>query len=156
LKGAFEAQDGCAVERLEPLERLGVRPGTRSSEYLDDASGIKARSAVFYFTHACYSASFRCISDAQGEEIVKAITLRNLPAEVEKVVRKEAERQRTSINKAVISLLERKTQGHKKRQQVSKEYDDLDRLAGSWTKKEAAEFDKALAAQRTIDPDLWK
>lgn len=87
---------------------------------------------------------------------MKAITLRNLPAEVEKVVRKEAERQRTSINKAVISLLERKTQGHKKRQQVSKEYDDLDRLAGSWTKKEAAEFDKALAAQRTIDPDLWK
>jgi hypothetical protein len=29
-------------------------------------------------------------------------------------------------------------------------------LAGSWSKKEAAEFDKALAAQRTIDPELWK
>jgi hypothetical protein len=26
----------------------------------------------------------------------------------------------------------------------------------SWTKKEAAEFNKALAAQRTIDPELWK
>lgn len=83
-----------------------------------------------------------------------AITLRNLPAEIEKVVRKEAERQRTSINKAVITLLERKTEGHKKKKQISKEYDDLDRLAGSWTKKEAANFDKALAAQRTIDREL--
>ena len=39
---------------------------------------------------------------------MKAITLRNLPPEIEKIVRKEADRQRTSINKAVISLLERK------------------------------------------------
>ena len=87
---------------------------------------------------------------------MKAITLRNLPVEIEKIVRKEAERQRTSINKAVISLLERKTEGHKKKKQVLKECDDLDELAGSWTKREAADFDKALAAQRTIEPGLWK
>ena len=31
---------------------------------------------------------------------MKAITLRNLPPEIEKVVRKEADRQRTSINKS--------------------------------------------------------
>jgi hypothetical protein len=90
------------------------------------------------------------------EEIMKAITLRNLPPEIEKIVRKEADRQRTSINKAVISLLERKSEAHKKRKPGIKEYGDLDSLAGSWTKKEAAEFNKALAAQRTIDPELWK
>jgi phosphopantetheinyl transferase (holo-ACP synthase) len=33
---------------------------------------------------------------------------------------------------------------------------EIDILAGSWSKKEAAEFDKALALQRSIDPDLWK
>lgn len=87
---------------------------------------------------------------------MKAITLRNLPPEIEKVVRKEADRQRTSINKAVISLLERKAEGHKKKKSRLKQYDDLDTLAGSWTKKEASEFNKALAAQRTIDPELWK
>ena len=87
---------------------------------------------------------------------MKAITLRNLPPEIEKAVRKEADRQRTSINKAVISLLEQKAEGHKKRKPRTKEYDDLDSLAGSWTKKEAAEFNKALASQRTIDPELWK
>ena len=37
------------------------------------------------------------------EEIMKAITLRNLPPEIEKIVRKEADRQRTSINKALAA-----------------------------------------------------
>jgi hypothetical protein len=90
------------------------------------------------------------------EVTMKAITLRNLPPEIEKAVRKEADRRRTSINKAVITLLEGKAQGRKKRQARAKEYDDLDALAGSWTKKDAAEFDKALTAQRLIDPELWK
>ncbi len=87
---------------------------------------------------------------------MKAITLRNLPPELEKTVRKEAERKRTSINKAVISLLERKVEGRKKTKNKTREHDDLDALAGSWTKKEAAEFDHTLAAQRSIDPELWK
>ena len=87
---------------------------------------------------------------------MKAITLRNLPPEVAKAVRKEADQQRTSINKAVINLLERKAEGRKKRRREIASYDDLDALAGSWTAQEAAEFDKALAAQRTIDLELWK
>ncbi len=87
---------------------------------------------------------------------MKAITLRNLPSELEKTVRKEAERKRISINKAVISLLERKVEGRKKTKNKTREHDDLDALAGSWTKKEAAEFDNTLAAQRSIDPELWK
>ena len=37
---------------------------------------------------------------------MKAITLRNLPPDLAKAVRREAERKRTSKNKAVISLLE--------------------------------------------------
>jgi hypothetical protein len=84
---------------------------------------------------------------------MKAITLRNLPPELAKAVRKEANRQRTSINRAVISLLQRKTEPRKKR---PREYDDLDSLAGSWNKNEAAAFENALAAQRTLDPELWK
>jgi hypothetical protein len=87
---------------------------------------------------------------------MKAITLRNLPRELEKAVRKEADRKRTSINKAVISLLERNTEAHKRKKRQIKAYDDLDALAGSWTAKEAAEFDKSLVSQRTIDPELWK
>ncbi len=33
---------------------------------------------------------------------------------------------------------------------------DLDWMAGRWTPKEAEAFDRALAGQRTVDPDLWK
>jgi len=82
--------------------------------------------------------------------------LRNLPAELEEAVRKEAERKRTSVNKAVISLLERKTEGLRKKSARTRQYDDLDTLAGAWSKKEAAEFDNALAAQRAVDRELWK
>jgi hypothetical protein len=87
---------------------------------------------------------------------MKTITLRNLPPEIEKVVRREADRQRTSFNKAVIRLLERKAEGRKKKQARTTEFDDLDALAGAWTKKEAADFDQALTAQRSVDPELWK
>ena len=87
---------------------------------------------------------------------MKAITLRNLPPELAEAVRKEAERKRISVNKAVISLLERKAEGSKRKAAQTREYDDLDALAGAWTRKEAVEFDKALAAQRTLDPELWK
>jgi hypothetical protein len=90
------------------------------------------------------------------EETMKAITLRNLPSELAEAVRKEAERNRTSVNKAVISLLEKRTEAHKKKRVRKQEYDDLDSLAGAWTKKEAAEFDSALAVQRTVDRELWK
>ena len=86
---------------------------------------------------------------------MKAITLRNLPPDLAKAVRREAERKQTSINKAVISLLESKVDIQKKKDRKP-HYQELDALAGSWSKKEAAEFDKALAAQRPIDPDVWK
>ena len=33
---------------------------------------------------------------------------------------------------------------------------DLDELAGTWSAEEAAEFDEALAAQRRIDPGVWR
>jgi hypothetical protein len=35
-------------------------------------------------------------------------------------------------------------------------YDDLDHLAGLWSREEAAEFDKTLKAQRKVDAELWK
>lgn len=33
---------------------------------------------------------------------------------------------------------------------------DLDALSGVWTAKDANEFDRALARQRTIDPKQWR
>jgi plasmid stability protein len=86
---------------------------------------------------------------------MKAITLRNLPPEVAKTVQQRAKQKRTSVNKAVIELLEESVGGKAKKKEKTR-YHDLDHLIGTWTKKEADEFEKLIAEQRTIDPELWK
>ncbi len=86
---------------------------------------------------------------------MKAITLRNLPPEVAKTVQQRAKKKKTSVNKAVIELLEESVGGKVKKKEKAR-YHDLDHLAGSWTKEEAEAFEKLIAEQRTIDPDLWK
>lgn len=86
---------------------------------------------------------------------MKAVTLRNLPPELVRIIHRKATEKRTSVNKAVISLLEESVgvRGKKKNKPL---HHDLDALAGAWTKKEAAAFDRALARQRAIEPDIWK
>ena len=86
---------------------------------------------------------------------MKAITLRNLPPEVAKAIHHRAKRDKTSVNKAVIGLLE-ESFGKKPGEKKKIRYHDLDHLAGTWTKEEAEEFEKLIAQQRTIDPALWK
>ncbi|HWQ68988.1 MAG TPA: hypothetical protein VN494_03365 [Patescibacteria group bacterium] len=85
---------------------------------------------------------------------MKAVTLRNLPPELTRVIDRKAIDQGTSVNKAVISLLE-EALGRGRKKRVKPLHHDLDALAGSWTAQEAEAFDQALARQRTIDPDLW-
>ncbi len=85
---------------------------------------------------------------------MKAITLRNLPSDLDKAIRKRARGKRVSVNKAVIGLLEEHlTQDKMKRAEL---YHDLDDLCGSWTEAAADAFDLALAKQRAIDQDVWK
>jgi hypothetical protein len=87
---------------------------------------------------------------------LKQITLRGIPGDVERMIKREAERKGLSLNKAFISLLEKAT-GTKERVQKRKSlYHDLDHLCGIWTKREAEEFTNSVEFQRTIDEDLWK
>jgi hypothetical protein len=90
---------------------------------------------------------------SKGE--MKAITVRNLPPAVAKAVREKAKKERMSLNRAVVSLLEQATgQTSKPTRRVL--HHDLDRFAGSWTREEAAEFDAYLKEQRPIDDEVWK
>ncbi len=86
---------------------------------------------------------------------MKVVTLRNLSPELTRVVRRRAAEQQTSITKAVIGLLE-EAAGIRRAKRRRTLYHDLDALAGSWTEQEAAAFEKSLARQRKIDPDLWR
>ena len=85
---------------------------------------------------------------------MKVITLRNIPSEVALLIETRRQQSGLSLNKTVIRLLEESlcvsgSPGSPKR------YRDLDDLAGTWTGKEAREFDEILAEQRRIDPEMW-
>jgi hypothetical protein len=86
---------------------------------------------------------------------MRAITLRNLPPELEKLIEEEAAESGLSLNRTVIRLLE-KSAGPRTGKQKKRVYRDLDHLAGSWSDEQKAEFDRALAEQRRIDPELWE
>ena len=86
---------------------------------------------------------------------MKAITLRDVPPELARLIRRRAEQERMSLNKTVVRLLEEGT-GLQEKKKGKPLYDDLDALAGAWTPKEARDFEQALKKQRAIDPDLWK
>jgi len=86
---------------------------------------------------------------------MNAITIRNLPPDVARVIRQKAKIEGTSLNRTVINLLRERVDPPKRRTKGTR-YRDLSALAGSWTRAEAAEFNKHLAAQRKIDPELWK
>jgi hypothetical protein len=86
---------------------------------------------------------------------MKTVTLRKIPPELARLLRRKAGEKRTSLNRTVIAILEETlgTDGEKKRRPLHR---DLDALAGSWTREEASSFDKTLAKQRRIDPDTWR
>ncbi len=85
---------------------------------------------------------------------MKPLTLRNVPPDVERAIRRRARERGLSLNKAIITLLEGDEGTHARRKGVV--YHDLDYLAGTWSAKDAAEFDAALEEQRRIDEELWE
>ena len=85
---------------------------------------------------------------------MKAITLRNLPDAVARLIRHKAANEDISLNRAVIRVLEERLGLGGPLPEPR--HHELDALAGSWSEEEAQAFDRALAAQRAIDPELWK
>ena len=89
---------------------------------------------------------------------MKAITLRNVPPPVERAIKQKAKRERLSLNRAVVELLEEaagRPAGKTAGPRGALHY-DLDKYAGAWTKKEAEEFNAALKQQRRVNPKDWE
>jgi hypothetical protein len=101
--------------------------------------------------------SYRVNNESSWRTALKQITLRGIPAEIEKKARKEAGNKGLSLNKAFLSLLKGSSGIRLKAKKRSKLLNhDLDHLSGKWTKEEAEAFDRTLRFQRSIDEDLWK
>jgi hypothetical protein len=89
-----------------------------------------------------------------GGAAMGAITVRNLSPEVARAVREKAKREKLSLNRAVVKLLEEATGASGRKAEVV--HHDLDRFFGTWTKEQADAFDETLREQRRIDPEMWR
>lgn len=83
---------------------------------------------------------------------MNAITLRNIPLEIQEAIQRRASDEGLSFNKTVQRMLE-EALGLRRSSRAL--HHDLDHLAGTWSPEEADDFDAALAEQRSIDPELW-
>lgn len=87
---------------------------------------------------------------------MKQITLRSIPDEIEKAVKKEAKAKGLSLNKAFLSLLGSASGVSSREKKKETLHRDLDYLSGVWTKDDLRRFNTALEFQRKIDERLWK
>jgi hypothetical protein len=83
-----------------------------------------------------------------------AITVRNLPPELARVIRQKAKKEKASLNRTVISLRGKATGLVKPR--TEEVHTDLDRFFGCISKQEADELDEAIREQRQIESKMWK
>jgi hypothetical protein len=74
-------------------------------------------------------------------------TVRGVPREVDRALRRKAAQRKQSLNQVILDELREATIGHKIRA-------DFSDLAGQWIPDSA--FDEIMAAQRPIDVNKWK
>jgi plasmid stability protein len=77
-------------------------------------------------------------------------TIRNVPNALDVALRRRAQEQGKSLNEAALDALARGTGFDRERDRQR----DLGDIAGTWRSDRA--FDRALAAQDTIDRELWQ
>lgn len=77
------------------------------------------------------------------------ISLRNLPPEVEQAILETSRRERISLNKATLRLLEASLRRPARN-------GDFEEFYGTWPDAEADAFDAALAGMRQVDPADWE
>ena len=84
---------------------------------------------------------------------MKVITLRNIPPDVARRIEEKSARSGLSLNKTVISVLEEGL-GLSGAERPRVRHDNLDKFCGIWSDEEANEFDRLLAEQRRVDPEM--
>ena len=87
---------------------------------------------------------------------MKQLTVRGFDDELAETIRRVAERDRTSLNKAALKLLRKGAGLSEDAGRTDIVGSSLDHLIGSWSREEASEFDAALEDFETIDESIWR
>ena len=85
---------------------------------------------------------------------MKTITVRRIDPGLDRVIKSRAKQNNLSVNQWVLETLKKVTGMGKG--PVFKKHDDLDALAGGWSKEEARAFQKNTRIFERIDEDIWK
>lgn len=91
------------------------------------------------------------------EGYLRTITIRKMPRDLEQRIEAIAAEEGASLARTVIRLLIRAT-GLKQpelSEATGPRHHDLDDLAGTWSDEQAEEFDRSVAKQRRVDPEVW-
>lgn len=85
------------------------------------------------------------------------LTIRGFDEKLEAEIRRLADRERLSLNQAVIRLLRRGAGlQDEESQSVGRIGTSLDHLAGTWSRDEALAMAEVEADFERIDPELWR
>jgi hypothetical protein len=87
--------------------------------------------------------------DINQRHAVANISLRGLDRPTLSRLRSNARRRGISVNRLIVETLQQQYSAG------TRTFDDLDALAGTWTKAEADAFAAAIAPFEEIDPGLW-
>lgn len=129
----------------------GTDAPPRSAEWtIADRGAADVDVHAFIEYNACmkYRQNRRTSFGRVAERTVQ-FTVRRVPTEVEKALKRKATVSEKSLNTVLVEALSR--EAGVEREVV---YHDLDSLAGTWEDDPA--FDAALRAQHRIDKNLWK
>ncbi len=144
----------CSVDPVDTRRALGLALATALTQPIPDTRvGVfrMSRDRLILQQVVLHSAA----ELQHAEAFMKTVTVRQIPPGLARVIAGRARRTRSSVNQAVLGLLE-EAAGLATRQTAPERHHDLDALAGAWTRAEANQFDRALRAQRPVDPDLWR
>ncbi len=84
---------------------------------------------------------------------MRQLTVRGFDAELAENIRRLAQRERISLNQAVLLLCRRGAGLADHRGAVGS---SLDHFIGSWTREQADEMNRALQDFESIDETIWK
>jgi plasmid stability protein len=82
------------------------------------------------------------------------MTLRGIDEKTAEALKEKAKREGNSVNAVTLRLLRESLGLEKKKRNVI--YTDLDYLAGTWSREEAADFERNTAVFEKVDEDIWK
>lgn len=78
------------------------------------------------------------------------ITIRGIAPEIEQEIRRMARASQKSVNQVIKEII------HKEFNISKSPASSLKQLAGGWSRKEAADFERSIQACEQIDEDMWK